>query len=120
MATITHAEAFFQNSETGHAYDVMTLTWATMGNADTGTAAAVPSYSDKTVHITGTFGSATVTIQGSNDNVNWTTLTDIQGTALAVTADDISLIAENPLYIRPITAGGTGTDVDVIISARKK
>ena len=120
MATITHTEAFFKNETTGHMYDTMVITWETMGNADTGTSSSVPEYSDKTVQITGTFGGATVTLQGSNDDTNWTTLTDIQGTALAVTAADISLVAENPLYVRAITTGGTGTDVDVIIAAKKK
>ena len=35
-------------------------------------------------------------------------------------AAGVALIAENPLYIRVITSGGTGTDVTVILCTRKK
>ena len=80
-----------------------------------------PSLPDKTVHITGTAGSGlSIKIEGSNDNSNWVTLTDPQGSALIFTAiDKISVVQENPLYIRPnVTAGDGSTSITVIISAR--
>lgn len=111
MATITMTAA----RETSHA---RVYTWETMGNADTGTPLQTVGAADKTVTVTGTFGSATVTIQGSNDGTNYLTLNDQSDNALALTAAGIALIAENPLYIRPVTSGGTGTDIDVIIVAK--
>ena len=71
-------------------------------------------YPDKTVHVTGTFGTATVTIQGSNDGTNFTNLVDPQGNALSFTATGIEQILENPEYIRVNRTSGDGTtDVSV-------
>lgn len=111
MATITPTRA----EHPGPSY---LLTWETMGNDDTGTAVKIPGAADKTVTVTGTFGGATVTLQGSNDNTNWFTLTDPQGNDIAFTAAGMEIIMENPLWIRAITVGGSGTDVDVLVLAR--
>ena len=99
---------------------VRKFTWEAMGNADTGTAAQTVGLADKTVTITGTHGGSTIVIEGSNDGTNYFTLNDQSDNALsfASTAGTISLIAENPLYIRPKTTGGTGTDLDVILVAK--
>lgn len=120
MATITAAESFPLSTATAYDYEVKQVLWETMGNADTGTSVDMPHYSDKTVQIIGTFGGATVTVQGSNDGgTTWATLSDDQGTALAVTAATLALIAQNPRSIRVITSGGTGTDVDVYLIAKR-
>ena len=96
--------------------------WETMADDDVGGVAGAdagsPSFADKTVHVTGTFGGATVTIEGSNDGTNFVTLNDAGGSALSFTSAGLKTILENPLEIRPKTAGGSGTDVDVIIIAR--
>ena len=97
--------------------------WDAMGNADTGDAldpnGGSISFPDKTVHVHGVnWGSATLIIQGSNDGVNWETLTDPSNTALSFTSDALKVILESPLYIRPKTSGGTATDVNVIIAGR--
>jgi hypothetical protein len=97
---------------------VILFSWLTMGDDDTGDAIQIPGMADRTVTITGTFASATATIQGSNDNSVWFSCTDPQGNALAFTAAGMELIVENPRYLRVITAGGSGTDVDVIITSR--
>lgn len=90
------------------------VTWS-LGNADTGVPSAISRWADRTVHVTGTFGGATVTMQGSNDNTNWATLNDTSGSALTFTATGMKLIGENPIYIRAITAGGAGTAVVVVV-----
>lgn len=103
----------------GGVFDVYLATWTAMGNADTGTSVPMSSASDRSVQVEGTFGSATVTIQGSNDGTNWQTLTDPQGTALTWTsANRIEQIEEITRYVRPITAGGTGTNINVNILLR--
>lgn len=116
MATITAVTTETGNGRTHHSI------WETMGNADTGTAISLPGAVDRCVHMTGTVGGATVTVQGSNDLLaptNWATLHDASSTALALTAVGvIEQILENPLHIRVITSGGTGTDVDVQIVSR--
>lgn len=91
-------------------------TWTAMGIADTGDAMAVPFAAELTFQVAGTFGSATVVLEGSNDGVNWVTLGAVVGTNCSLTAAGIRKAAENPAYIRPKTSGGTGTSVNVIVA----
>ena len=94
-------------------------TWNTLLLADTGSVAVLTKWSDKTVQIRGTWGGATLVIQGSNDGgTTWTTLTDPQGNALSfTTGSPMEAIQENPERIRPSTSGGNGTtDLDVNIT----
>ncbi len=79
------------------------------------------SFSDKTVHVKGTFGvGGNVIIEGSNDGSTYITLTDPLGVDLnTITAETVVAILENPLYIRPrVTAGDGTTDIDVILVGR--
>jgi hypothetical protein len=109
MANITPTE--LDNSD-----QTRTLLWAAMGNADTGLAAAFGQFPDRTVTITGTFGGATVLIQGSGDGgTTWDTLKDYLGNSLSFTSHAVALIAENPPLIRPSTSGGTGSVIAVTI-----
>lgn len=84
------------------------VSWAAMGDADTGVAIEMPGSSDRSVQFSGTFGTATVVLQGSNDGTNWVTLTDPQGNAISKTAASIEMISELTRYIRPVTSGGGG------------
>lgn len=93
------------------------LSWTALGNADDGAAYSLPFAADITAQMIGTFGGATVKLQGSNDGTNWFDLTKRGGTsALSVTAAGGGSANENPAYIRPITSGGTGTNVSVIVA----
>lgn len=90
---------------------VTRISWS-LGAGDTGKAVNLANFPDKTVHMTATFGSAT--LRGSNlatpdDTVagDWFNLTDPQGTAITLTAAGGKLVAENPLWISPITTGGS-------------
>ena len=77
-----------------------------------------PFMADKTIHVFGTWDTATLTIQGSNEatTTDWQTLSDVHGTSLALTADGIYTIAENPAGIRPLVSSvGASTDLDVIM-----
>lgn len=66
-------------------------------------------YTDKSAQVTGTFGGATLQIEGSNDGANWATLTDPQGNALSFTTAKIEMVAEATAQIRPKITGGDGT-----------
>lgn len=93
------------------------LTWEALGDADDGAAFALPFAADISFQAIGTFGSATVRLQGSNDGVNWHVLTQKGGTTnLALTSAGLHDANEMPAFIRPSTTGGTGTDVDVIVA----
>jgi len=101
--------------------NTIVATWTGLGNAESGTPIKLASYQDKTVQVDGTFGSvaATVVIEGSNDGTTYYTLTDNNAAAITGTAAYFKLIAENPVYIRPTSSGGTGTSVNVTLVAVK-
>jgi hypothetical protein len=101
-----------------------TLTWAGLlgSTTDTGEPAEYPQFNDKTVHVNGTLGvGGSVSIEGSNNNVNWKVLTDPQGNPLTFTAVNmIEQIMECPRYIRPnVTAGDGTTNFNVVIQCTK-
>ena len=100
---------------------VVLYKWEALGNADDGAPVSVGYAADITVQAIGTFGSATVRLQGSNDGTNWHNMTQKGGTtALGFTAAGVHSINEMPAYIRPHTTGGTGTDVDVIVAVHAR
>lgn len=68
-----------------------------------------------TVQVTGTFGSATVTMQKSNDGTNYVALDDTEGNAISLTSTGMAEFATGAAYIRPQVAGGTGDDLDVLV-----
>lgn len=96
------------------------VTWETLTSTNAvGAAIQMGGFADRTVHITGTFGSATVVIQGSNNGTDWVTLADPQGNALSKTAAAIESILELTRYLRVSTSGGDGTqDIDVLLFMR--
>jgi hypothetical protein len=78
-----------------------------------GTAPAIGS-----IQVVGTFGGASVALQGSNDGTNWVGLSDRAGTAIAITAAGGSEFSTSYVYLRPLATGGTGDDLDVFIALR--
>lgn len=112
MATITGTVTKVVD---GGVNDVYIASWPAMGNADTGTSVAMAGASDRSVQIEGTFASATVVLQGSNDGTNWQTLTDPQGNAISKTAAALEQVSELTRYIRPVTSGGAGATLNVTV-----
>lgn len=73
---------------------------------------------DRSVQIEGTFDSATVVLQGSNDGTNWYTLTDPQGNAISKTSAALEQISEATRYIRPsVSSAGGSTSLTVTVFA---
>jgi hypothetical protein len=99
---------------------VQVIKWANMRSAgNVGKPYACPNFADKSVHVTGAFYGATVTIQGSNepdDPSSWVTLNDTGGTALTFTSAAIKQIRENSYWVRPsISGGAAGTELTVYL-----
>lgn len=90
----------------------------TLTNADA-TSDAVPgggAENDKTVSVGGTFGGATVTIQGTLDpgvSPTWFTAHDPEGNPLAFAAADMQAIRENVVSLRAVLTGGAGSTLVV-------
>lgn len=93
--------------------------WQTLGNADNGSAVQFGQFPDRTIQAVGTFGGATVTLEGSMDSTTWATLRDFQGNSVTLTDSSVRLIAECPLYVRVRTSGGSGTNLDAYISGSR-
>jgi hypothetical protein len=93
------------------------MKWEGLNATDTaGSPLAAPQCPDKTIQVYGAFNTGTLSIEGSNDGgTTWATLNDPQGNPLSFTAAGVSVIAENPLLIRPSLAGADTDDIDVVI-----
>jgi hypothetical protein len=98
--------------------DAVLFTWLALDGDDTGVPVDVSSCVQLTVHVySSTYGSSTVTVEGSNDTLSTSTeyvgLTDPQGTAISKTADGIEAVEEHPKWFKPRTASGTAASVGV-------
>lgn len=102
---------------------VFVTTWTPLATGDTGDPVRHLSADRRCVQVYGTFNSATVTLQGSNDpdadTATWATLRDHAGSNIALTSAGIRQLAEMPLWIRPSVASGTATDLTVILVERR-
>lgn len=113
MATVS-------GSGTVSARGVYRYQWSGLSNGDAGTPVRVGNAPQRSVQVTGTFGTGgTVVIEGSNDGgSNWHTLTDPQGNDLSFDAAGLAAIQESTQSIRPnVTAGDSGTDLSVSLVA---
>lgn len=83
--------------------------WSGLLQADQGDALPFSQYTDKSVQVAGTFGGASLRVEGSNDGTNWAVLTDPQGNDLLLTTAKIEMVTEATLQIRPFVVGGDGS-----------
>ena len=99
-------------------------TW-TLTTADpNGVAIEMPEWADRNFQVgisTDTFGSATCSIQGSNDGITFSTLSNAAGATTATfTAAGFKTIIELPRFMRPsLTAVGVGATITCILVARR-
>ena len=98
---------------------VVSISWSGIASGSTCGIASLVRYPDKTVHFTGTFGTGSVTLQGSNTaSAGYLALVDPQGNAItAATGGKIEAILENPYYIKPVVAvsdAGMAVNVKIV------
>jgi len=97
------------------------LTWALVTATPDGSPFEMLEKSECCMQATGTFGGATITWQGSNDNTNWFTCSNAAGgTAVSLTAAGGAQIIERPRYMRPnLTVVGSGATITVTAMLRR-
>lgn len=98
-----------------------TLTWDAVATADTEIGYALngtDSYKGM-VQIDGTFGSATVVLQGSVDGTTYTTLKDTAGNNISTTSAAVFLFDTRANYLRPLVSGGTGDSLNIRVTLRR-
>ena len=98
--------------------------WDNLSINDSGRYIGFSEFADRSVHIFGIIGGATVIIEGSNEiknPTNWFTFTGSGGTLLSLTAIGIGhIILESGMWLRPRIVGGSGTtNVSVRLYARR-
>lgn len=104
---------------TGKSHARRIATWAgetTSGNASIPRYAPLTSLVCASVQVSGTFGGATVVLQGSNDGTTYATLNDLQGNALSFTSAGYAEFSSGAAFIKPSISGGTGDSLNVVVT----
>ena len=102
----------------------LTIEWDAVASESSGDWQLLGHYQRKTLHAYGVWNGAVLIIEGSNESVpsegNAIPLTEtLQNQPIALTANAIREILENPLYFRPRIAGGDGsTSITVRVVCR--
>lgn len=105
-----------RNAVVKNALKGKTVTWSGLNTGDDGNAINTEGYR-MTAQGIGTFASSTITMQGSNDGTNWTTLNDqsVPANPCSFTAAGLKGVLQAPKYIRPLVSGGTATGLEVVL-----
>jgi len=110
MATIKPTVTDVSFKGNGSAWQVQ---WTPVTEADTCAVVKFPEYADRSIQVAGTFGSATVVLNGSNDGTNFAGLRDPSHTAISITSAAIQAVLENTVYTQPSISGGTGQSLTI-------
>lgn len=118
MATIAPVLAYDSVSNSS------TVTWTGVSTADTMTSYKLQGRAAEfaCVEMSGAaaWGSATVTLKGSNDDSVYITLKDRTNNSVSATADAFFELSTAAKWIKPASSGGTADNVDVIVHLRGK
>jgi hypothetical protein len=116
MATVTPAITIINI----RGMSVPRLAWSSIVTGDTIESYGITAQAGVAgaVQFSGTFGGATIALQGSNDGTTFYTLEDLQGTAISGTAAGYFEFTTAALYLRPSISGGSGNAVNVIAMLR--
>lgn len=96
---------------------VRTAAWV-LATGDTGVEVGFADFADRSVQVSGTFGGATITLEGSNNGTDWVGLRDPQGVAISFTAAGLKQVLESTLLVRPVITGGAASSVNVTLLMR--
>lgn len=103
--------------------DVEVFIWSGLAAGDDGQPLPFPGAADRSVQVEGTFGGATVTIEGALDPAaSFRTLTDAGHVSLSFTSVPTTLkdVLQACTNIRPKVTGGDGTtNITVYLLARR-
>lgn len=104
---------------TGKSHARRIATWSaetTAGNASIPRYAPMVSLTTASVQVGGTFGGATVLLQGSNDGVTYVTLKDMQGNNLSFSSAGYAEFSSAAAFVKPSISGGTGDSINVTVA----
>ena len=112
MATIVPTITY-PNAARGDGSTVLVV-WTPVTENDTCRPVSYPEMSDKSVHVSGTFGGASVAVNGSNNSgASYAALNDPSSTAIAITSEKIKAVLENTALVQPSPTGGSGQSLTI-------
>jgi hypothetical protein len=100
--------------------DAVVATWAPLAaSGDIGQPLQRADLADRSVQVTGAFAGATLVLEGSNDGVNYFTLSSPAGAALSFTAAGLMQVNMPVAFVRPHVTSGSGASLTVTLTARR-
>ena len=94
---------------------VVQVTWTPVTESDTCLAVSFPGYDCLVAQVFGTFGSASIALQGSLDNSNFYAMSAKGGTtAIAITTAGAKTPNEYANYYRPASTGGSSSSLTIV------
>ena len=94
-----------------------TFTWSGVTEADTFQPVRLEgAIKAATFQCSGTFGGASLVLQGSNDATTWAQMDDVEDVAILHTDAGGSEVRYAWPYYRPNASGGTSQDIDAILA----
>ena len=109
--------ALTQTSGKNHTRRIATWTGETTAeSASISRYAPLVSLAVSSVQVSGTFGGATVVLQGSVDGTTYATLKDLQGNNLSFTSAGYAEFSSGAAFIKPSISGGTGDSLNITVS----
>lgn len=87
--------------------------WANATESDTFAPVKMAEYTARSISIQGTFGGATVVVNGSIDGTNYSGLSNPAGSAISKTSAAVVGVFESTVYYQPVASGGTGQTLTV-------
>lgn len=94
-------------------------TWSSVTESDTFEALQLSNSQTASWIIGGTFGGATVVIQGSADDSTYVAIDDALGTAVSVTSAAAVETNSNLPYFKPVASGGTSQSLTVWVAVQE-
>lgn len=81
-----------------------------VASGDVGTPTTVPAHvRELSFQVTGGFGtSGAISLEGSMDNVTYSILKDVAGTAITGTDGTVWRVANVPKFVKPVATAGSG------------
>lgn len=120
MATVNPTSSYPSEGDES----IILYTWTLTSTNTDGAPICVPEWADKTWHNYGTWGGATLTLQGSNEQtfagaIPMTLSNAASGSAGTFTANGGMCSLENTLWVRPnLTTAGSGATVTASVLVR--
>jgi hypothetical protein len=98
----------------------MRVTWGPFTETDTLVPVSRPEFCERTIQAIGTFGSANLGLNGSNDGTNFALISNRQGTTMSFTAPGINTTQDRPVWVVPKVVSGTGASITVVMLAHRQ